>query len=239
MAPKDRVKILLVDDQPRNLMSLEAALQDPGLMIFKARSGKEALKHVLEHDFAVILLDVQMPQMDGFETAGLIRKRERSRRTPIIFITAVGKDESHVSRGYSLGAVDYLFKPVVVEILRAKVAGFVELFRKTAEVERQREQLARSNTALQKSNAELAASRASLAAILDSTVDAILTVNKRGVIEAVNRRTRELFGYEEKELLGQGLEVLLPGSQLEAAVCCHDQPANARTTLFHPERGGG
>ena len=106
MAREEQVKILLVDDQPRNLMSLEAALEGLGQRIFKARSGKEALKHVLEHDFAVILLDVQMPEMDGFETAALIRQRERSRRTPIIFVTAVGKDESHVSRGYSLGAVE-------------------------------------------------------------------------------------------------------------------------------------
>lgn len=96
---------------------------------------------MLREDFAVILLDVSMPGMDGFETADLIRRRERTRYTPIIFVTAIGRSEAHVARGYSVGAVDYLFKPLVPEILRSKVAVFVELFRKTEEVRRQGEQL--------------------------------------------------------------------------------------------------
>src|SRR5215469_5818496 len=127
----DRVKILLVDDQADNLLSAEAVLESLGEEIVKARSGREALRHLLDHDFAVIVLDVMMPGMDGFETAALIRQRERSRHTPIIFLTALGKSEEHLIRGYGVGAVDYLFKPIVPEVLRSKVAVFAELYRKT------------------------------------------------------------------------------------------------------------
>jgi serine phosphatase RsbU (regulator of sigma subunit) len=132
-----QAKILLVDDQPGNLLVLESVLEGLGHKLVRAGSGEEALKCLLHDDFAVILLDVFMPGMDGFETAELIRQRERSRYTPIIFLTAIGFSETHVSRGYSVGGVDYLFKPIVPEILKAKVAGFVELFRKTVMVAEQ------------------------------------------------------------------------------------------------------
>ncbi len=118
----------MVDDQPSNLLVLEAVLENLGHKLVQARSGEEALKCLLLDDFAVILLDVFMPGMDGFETAELIRQRERSRYTPIIFLTAIGTSETHVSRGYSAGGVDYLFKPIVPEILKAKVIAFVDLY---------------------------------------------------------------------------------------------------------------
>jgi len=139
----ERVSVLLVDDQPNNLVALGAILEGlpQRLNVVTASSGKEALRRLLERDFAVILLDVLMPEMDGFETAALIRQRDRSRDTPIIFLTALGNSETHVFKGYSVGAVDYLFKPVVPEILRAKVATFVDLFRKTEEIARQARQL--------------------------------------------------------------------------------------------------
>jgi two-component system, sensor histidine kinase and response regulator len=130
------VNILMVDDKPTNLLALEVVLNEPNYNLVKALSGEEALRHLLNLDFAVILLDVHMPGMSGFETAEMIRSRDRSRQTPIIFITAVSKDDSDVLTGYSLGAVDYVFKPIVSEVLRAKVAVFVELFRKTKELER-------------------------------------------------------------------------------------------------------
>jgi CheY-like chemotaxis protein len=135
--------LLLVDDKPANLLSLEAILDGMGHQCVRAGSGEEALRLLLKQEFAVILLDVQMPGMDGFETARLIRGRESSHETPIIFLTAeVGTDEM-VCKGYTLGAVDYLVKPLVPEILRAKVRVFVELGRK-AEVEREaRESAAR------------------------------------------------------------------------------------------------
>ena len=113
-----RVKLLLVDDQPENLLALEAVLESLGQDLVMANSGMEALRHLLDTDFAAILLDVKMPDMDGFECAALIRQRERSRDTPIIFLTAF-RDEEHLYRGYNTGAVDYLQKPIVPDILRA------------------------------------------------------------------------------------------------------------------------
>ena len=109
----DRVNILVVDDRPDKLLALEAILTDLGENIVCASSGKEALRCLLQQDFAVILLDVNMPGMDGFDTAALIRKRPRSELTPIIFVSAVNDNENHVSRGYSLGAVDYIGTPIV------------------------------------------------------------------------------------------------------------------------------
>ncbi|MBZ5714743.1 response regulator [Nannocystis pusilla] len=135
------VDILLVDDNPNNLLALEALLSDIGARFVKARSGVDALKCLLEQDFALIILDIQMPDMDGFETAAMIRGRERSRRIPIIFLTAFNRSDTQVHRGYALGAVDFLFKPIVPEILRSKVAVFADLYRKTEEVRRQAEQL--------------------------------------------------------------------------------------------------
>lgn len=124
------VNILVVDDRAENLLALEAVLTDPGYRIVRARSGREALKEVLDQDFALILLDVQMPGVDGYETAVLIRERPRSRQTPIIFLTANDFGSQHVFRGYTVGAVDYLVKPVAPDVLRSKVAVFVELFNK-------------------------------------------------------------------------------------------------------------
>jgi two-component system sensor histidine kinase/response regulator len=149
VASAEPVKILLVDDQPDNLLSAEAVLEILGEEIVKAESGREALRQLLEHDFAVIVLDVMMPDMDGFETAALIRERERSRHTPIIFLTALGRGEEHIRRGYNVGAVDYLTKPFVPEILRTKVSVFVELHRKTALLRYQSHQLERQNSELQ------------------------------------------------------------------------------------------
>src|SRR5271155_2639889 len=125
---QDRIKILLVDDSPENLVSLEATLEGLGQDLVLARSGMEALRRLLEDDFAAILLDVKMPEMDGFQTAELIRARKRSRHTPILFLTGY-KNEEHLFRGYDLGAVDFLFKPIVPEVLQSKVAVFVELRR--------------------------------------------------------------------------------------------------------------
>ena len=128
--------ILLVDDQPANLLALSATLEGPGQRLHCAGSGREALRLLLERDFALILLDVVMPGMDGFETAALIRERERSARTPIVFLTALREREPGLLQAYRLGAVDYLIKPFVPDILRSKVAVFVDLARKTEQVRR-------------------------------------------------------------------------------------------------------
>jgi len=143
------VKILLVDDSPENLLSAGAVLESLGQEVIKAESGREALRHLLDHDFAVILLDVMMPEMDGFETAAFIRQRERSRLTPIIFLTALGRSDEHMRRGYDLGAVDYMTKPFLPEILRSKVSVFVELHRKSALLAQQSALLERRNSELQ------------------------------------------------------------------------------------------
>ena len=129
------VKLLLVDDHPENLLALEAILEAPGQELVLAGSGSEALRQLLQHDFAAIILDVMMPEMDGFETAALIRQRERSRYTPIIFLTALGKSEEALFRGYDVGAVDYLVKPIVPAVLKSKVAVFVQLKRQSEMLE--------------------------------------------------------------------------------------------------------
>src|SRR5258706_200215 len=154
MQPKEPVNILLVDDRPENLLALEAILSPLGHQLVKTTSGAEALKRLLRQDFAVILLDVHMPHMDGFETAELIRGRERSRDTPIIFLTAVNTSDAHVFRGYAVGAVDYLLKPFVPEILVSKVMVLVDLHKKTRKIQRQAEQLESAIAALEREVAE-------------------------------------------------------------------------------------
>jgi len=161
--------ILMVDDRPDNLLALEAILKPLGCRLVRAHSGEEALKRLLHEDFAVILLDVQMPGMDGFETAAHIKNRDRTRHIPIIFLTAISREVHHQLRGYDAGAVDYLAKPFEPSVLRAKVAVFVELYEKSrllekqsalleerlAERDRAQHALARQATELERSNAEL------------------------------------------------------------------------------------
>lgn len=149
-APSDlRANILLVDDREDKRLAMESIIADLGQNIVKATSGREALRHLLKQEFAVILLDVNMPGMDGFETALLIRERKSLENVPIIFISAINDAETHVSRGYSLGAVDYILAPIVPEILRAKVSVFVELFKITEQVKRQAAELRVTNQELE------------------------------------------------------------------------------------------
>jgi serine phosphatase RsbU (regulator of sigma subunit) len=136
-----KVNILLVDDDARNLFILETILEGLGQNVVRTQSGREALRCLLNDDFAVILMDVRMPDMDGFETAALIRQRRKSQNTPIIFLTAFEKDELQMFKGYSVGAVDYLHKPIVAQVLRAKVAVFVEIFQKSEQIRRQAERV--------------------------------------------------------------------------------------------------
>src|SRR6266852_5460029 len=131
VAEGPNVKLLLVDDHAENLLALEAILEAPGQELMLAHSGAEALRHLLHNDFAAIILDVMMPDMDGFETAALIRQRERSKNTPIIFLSALVRSEEALFRGYDIGAVDYLVKPIVASILKSKIAVFVRLKRQS------------------------------------------------------------------------------------------------------------
>jgi PAS domain S-box-containing protein len=154
-ASKQPPAILVVDDHPANLLALEALLQPLGHQVVWANSGEEALRKVHSQDFAVILLDVQMPGLDGFQTARLIKQSERSRSTPIIFLTALSRDASHVFEGYSHGAVDYLLKPFDPEVLRSKVSVFVELFARGEEIRRQAELLRERDREVQERRSEL------------------------------------------------------------------------------------
>ncbi|MFI8854827.1 response regulator [Streptomyces sp. 891-h] len=132
-----KAKILLVDDRPENLLALEAILSALDQTLVRASSGEEALKALLTDDFAVILLDVQMPGMDGFETAAHIKRRERTRDIPIIFLTAINHGPHHTFRGYAAGAVDYISKPFDPWVLRAKVSVFVDLYMKNVQLREQ------------------------------------------------------------------------------------------------------
>jgi len=170
----DRARILVVDDDENNLLAIENVLEDVGEVVI-AKSGEEALRHLLKGDFAVILLDVYMPGMDGYETAQMIRQRDQSKRIPIIFLSAVNKENEHLIRGYAMGAVDYVFKPVEPVVLRSKVAVFVDLFLMTREIQRKARQeqlllgeMIRADGERLKAEEELRLSEQRQAAIIES-----------------------------------------------------------------------
>jgi PAS domain S-box-containing protein len=182
VSPRRLTSVLLVDDQPENLLALEAVLRPLGLNTVRATSGEEALRRLLEEDFAAILLDVQMPGMDGFETAEFIKQRERTQYIPIIFLTAIDKERQQVFRGYSVGAVDYLFKPFDPDVLRSKVQIFVELYEKNAALKESEE---RFRTAF--ANAPIGIG--------------LIDIDGRWL--EVNRALSGLLGYSQRELVGR------------------------------------
>jgi PAS domain S-box-containing protein len=186
-----------VDDHTENLLALEGILGGLGQNLVRATSGAQALKCLLNQDFAVILLDVQMPDMDGFETAALIRQRKRSLHTPIIFLTAFSTSDNMVERGYSLGAVDYLFKPLHPEILKSKVVAFIDLYQKTAEIERQAAELAAINAELKKSEEKFRGLSAC------SPVGIFLT-DINGFCTYTNPSCQKIYGLEETRMIGEG-----------------------------------
>src|ERR1044071_7606286 len=186
--------ILIVDDDVKTLMAMEALLAAPGRSIVSARSGREALRQLLKQDFALILLDVRMPDIDGFETASMIRQNERFRYTPIIFLSAVDTLDEDVVRGVASGAVDSLFKPVMSDVLKAKVTVFVDLFRMS---ERLKQQAVKEAQAL-------------LAAVVESSQDAIISKNLEGGILSWNESAEELFGYKADEAIGKSMTIIIP-----------------------------
>src|SRR6185437_13997928 len=187
-----KINILIVDDKPEKVLALEAVLETLGQNIVRAYSGREGLRCLMGQTFAVILLDVNMPGMDGFETAALIRQRPSTQGVPIIFVTAMD-DETHVSRGYLLGAVDYIQTPVVPEVLKTKVAVFVDLFRKSEQVRLQADSLRQRAAQLHKLTA------ASLAIHSASSMEQmfrVMTETARDVITARRARVILLPGTE-------------------------------------------
>ncbi len=202
IAADRKVKILLVDDTPENLVSLEAALYGLDQELVLAHSGREALYHLLDNDFAAILLDVKMPDMDGFETAELIRSRERSKNTPILFLTGYKSDE-HLFRGYDLGAVDFLFKPIVPEVLRSKVGVFVELSRNAALLREQAAVLREQARVLQKAEHKFRS-------LLEAAPDAMVMCRENGEIVMANSRMESMFCYRRENVLGKHIRTLVP-----------------------------
>ncbi|MBZ4372056.1 PAS domain S-box protein [Corallococcus sp. AS-1-6] len=191
-AASPRAAILMVDDHPANLLALEAILEPLGQELVKATSGEEALKQLLQRDFAVILMDVQMPGLDGFQTAALIKQRERTRTIPIIFLTALSRDAAHVFKGYAHGAVDYLLKPFDPEILRSKVSVFVDLFLKEQQLQRQAALLRqRDREALERQSA-LRYRR-----LTEALPEPMWAARADGSLTYANRAWREYTGHQE------------------------------------------
>jgi len=203
----------MVDDHPENLLALEAVLSSPNYNLVCATSGKEALKCLLKQEFAVILLDVQMPGLNGFETAKLIRARAKTKQTPIIFITAISQDREHVERGYSVGAIDYIFKPFQPEILKSKIEKFVEMHEKYEEEisksEWQRSvELKEVNQRLNRTTLDLRRTEALTKVIGETLIDTIVTFDDQERILSVNPAVKRMFGYQPEELIEQNVSKL-------------------------------
>jgi PAS domain S-box-containing protein len=193
--PMPPVEILIVDDRPENLLALEAILEPLGQTLVRAHSGDEALRLLLSHDFAMILLDVQMPGIDGFETARLIKSRERTKYIPIIFLTAISKDEEYVFEGYSVGAVDYMTKPFQPDILRSKVSVFVDLYQKQRQLASQADLIRESEKRELELRhmREIYESEARFSEIVGSAMDAIVVFDADGLISLFNAAAERMF----------------------------------------------
>jgi diguanylate cyclase (GGDEF)-like protein/PAS domain S-box-containing protein len=192
-------------------VAIRAVIDELGHSVVEAGSGEAALKAVTTQAFAVILMDVQMPVIDGYETAQLIRMRRECEHTPIIFITANARDEAAIPAAYASGAVDFIFAPLVPGVLRAKVSVFVELFLKSRELERSLDDVTLISN-------EFRESEARTRAVLENVADGIVTLTDEGVIESFNRAATTLFGYTEQEAIGQPFRVLLAPEQRAASM---------------------
>jgi two-component system cell cycle sensor histidine kinase/response regulator CckA len=230
-----KVKVLAVDDEPKNLLVLQLMLEAMPLELIQAHSGEEALRHLLDHDVALILMDVQMPHLDGFETASIIRTRERTRHIPIVFLTAGNKYDAHM-KGYALGAVDYLLKPLVPEILMAKVAVFVELFRRAEQIRIQEKMLReRAEEALVATNANyrlLFENNPLPMWVYDADTLAFLAVNDAAI---------EKYGYPKPQFLKMTIRDLSPAEDLPSlfeSVSRTQQTADHAGTWRHQKRDG-
>jgi diguanylate cyclase (GGDEF)-like protein/PAS domain S-box-containing protein len=194
--------ILVVDDNAAKRLAVRAMLAPLGHKVVEVDSGREALRAVLRRKFAMILMDVRMPTLDGYETAKLIRQRPQSELTPIIFMTAFGRDEAETVTAYASGAVDFIFAPILPEVLRAKVSAFVDLFAQAQELQRSLESITTLNAALR-------ASEVRARAVLQNVADGIVTAGEGGLIESFNRSARQLLGYREDEVIGLPLKLIV------------------------------
>jgi diguanylate cyclase (GGDEF)-like protein/PAS domain S-box-containing protein len=197
--------VLIVDDNAAKRLALRAMLAPLGHVVIEAESGHAALRAVLRQDFAVILMDVRMPILDGYETARLIRERGRSELTPFIFVTAFGGEESETLDAYKSGAVDFIFTPVLAEVLQAKVSAFLNLYVQAQELRRSLDSITALHT-------ELRESEVRAHAVLHNVADGIVTAGEAGLIESFNRSAQRLFGYSEEDVLGQPLQFIVAPS---------------------------
>ncbi len=209
MIDHDRANILMVDDQPGKLLSYEAILAPLGENLIKARSAREALDHLLRHDTAVVLMDVSMPEIDGFELTDMLRQHPRFQKTAIIFISAVHLSDLDRLKGYQSGAVDYISVPVIPELLRAKVSVFVDLHRANRQLERLNSDLERrveERTQQLRENEELLRERADL---LELATEAIMVRDLKGSIQFWNSGAEALYGWRRDEIMGKSLHEVL------------------------------
>jgi PAS domain S-box-containing protein len=194
--PLARPNILIVDDRRENLLATEKILRHLDAGVFTANSGNEALSLVLRHRFAIVLLDVQMPEMDGFETAVLMQEHESMRGVPIIFVTAISKEERYAIQAAEIGAVDYIFKPISSEILKSKVKVYLDLYE-------QREKLLKSQEALEDAQTRLRT-------ILDNVLDGIIMIDGSGTVISINPAVVNMFGYQAGDIVGRNIKMLMP-----------------------------
>lgn len=251
MSDKEKIPILLVDDREENLLALESLLEDPALEQVRAGSGEEALRLALRRDFALVLLDAQMPGMDGFETAELMRGNPKTRHIPIIFVTGVANDAGYAFKGYDTGAVDYLTKPIVPAAVRAKVKVFSELYRQRLEIERYSrglETLVEERTAdlrnstdqlrlevVQRRRAEelLQEKNEELDRFFALAPDLLCIVDTRGVLRRLNRAWERTLGYALHELEGTALVPYVhPGDVEQAGGALRDLAGGAEARHF-------
>lgn len=244
------IKLLLVDDNPDNLLALEAVLGDRNYTLVKCLSGEEALRNLLKHEIAVIVLDVQMPGMDGFETARLIKAREKTKEIPIIFISATSNESEHFYTGYSVGAIDYMLKPFVPHILRAKIDGFANIYISNKKLQQQTELLHQKTKELEKMNKELMRTayklnktEAQARVIRQTSSDTMITFDEASIILAANPALERMFGYKEEEVVGKPITMLLPcllnHDYREVANCPVSGSGIGKLAVVTPRRSDG
>ncbi|WHT47370.1 EAL domain-containing protein [Sporosarcina thermotolerans] len=220
MGCEEKINILLVDDRPENLLAIEAIIEKDEYNLVKASSGEEALKYLFNDKFALILLDVQMPGMDGFTTAKFIKAREKTKNIPILFITANSMESEHIFMGYSVGAIDYILKPVDPLILKTKVEGFVDIYKMECKLVQQADLLTAKTLKLEKANKELSETTAKLRlsealsnVISETSKDSMIVLDKDGVILSVNPSCENELQYPDKELIGKNIRILFTNTE--------------------------
>ncbi len=222
--PPSSPAILIVDDDAAKRLALRAMLAPLGHAVVEADSASAALSAVSGKRFAMILMDVHMPTLDGYETAKLIRQRQ-SELTPIIFITAFGGDQTATASAYASGAVDFIFTPILSDVLRAKVSAFVALFEQSQQLQSSLESITTLNAALRDSEARTQA-------VVQNVADGIVTAGEGGLIESFNRSARVMFGYREEEVIGRPLQLIIAPDDHDPAA---DVTRTWRTLLAAPD----